>query len=111
MKWYGNSHGMMAIALPGGVFSDYSASVVYEGIFTNPAGEVFAMGSLKLGPDATNVKGIVMPANVDANAVADAIAAGELEAADVAAGSFQLPRLWQQLNLNTMVEVPIHGSH
>ena len=91
LKWYGNSHGMMAIALPGGVFSDYSASVVYEGIFTNPAGEVFAMGSLKLGPDATNVKGIVMPANVDANAVADAIAAGELEAADVAAGSFQLP--------------------
>ena len=91
LKWYGNSHGMMAIALPGGVFSDYSASVTYEGIFTNPAGEVFAMGSLKLGPDATNVKGIVMPANVDANAVADAIAAGELEAADVAAGSFQLP--------------------
>jgi hypothetical protein len=91
LAWYGNSHGMMAIALPGGVFSDYSASVVYEGIFTNPAGEVFAMGSLKLGPDATNVKGIVMPANVDANAVADAIAAGELEAADVAAGSFQLP--------------------
>ena len=33
----------------------------------------------------------LMPANVDANAVADAIAAGELEAADVAAGSFQLP--------------------
>ena len=82
---------LMAIALPGGVFSDYSASVVYEGIFTNPAGEVFAMGSLTLGPDATNVKGIIMPANVDANAVADAIAAGELEAADVAAGSFQLP--------------------
>ena len=91
LKWYGNSHGMMAIALPGGVFSDYSASVTYEGIFTNPAGEVFAMGSLTLGPDATNVKGIIMPANVDANAVADAIAAGELEAADVAAGSFQLP--------------------
>ena len=91
LKWYGNANGMLAIALPGGVFSDYSASVVYEGIFTNPAGEVFAMGSLKLGPDATNVKGIVMPANVDANAVADAIAAGELEAADVAAGSFQLP--------------------
>ena len=91
LKWYGNANGMLAIALPGGVFSDYSASVTYEGIFTNPAGEVFAMGSLKLGPDATNVKGIVMPANVDANAVADAIAAGELEAADVAAGSFQLP--------------------
>ena len=91
LTWYGNANGMLAIALPGGVFSDYSASVVYEGIFTNPAGEVFAMGSLKLGPDATNVKGIVMPANVDANAVADAIAAGELEAADVAAGSFQLP--------------------
>lgn len=91
LKWYGNANGMLAIALPGGVFSDYSASVVYEGIFTNPAGEVFAMGSLKLGSDATNVKGIVMPANVDANAVADAIAAGELEAADVAAGSFQLP--------------------
>jgi hypothetical protein len=91
LKWYGNANGMLAIALPGGVFSDYSASVVYEGIFTNPAGEVFAMGSLKLGPDATNVKGIVMPGNVDANAVADAIAAGELEAADVAAGSFQLP--------------------
>lgn len=91
LKWYGNANGMLAIALPGGVFSDYSASVVYEGIFTNPAGEVFAMGSLTLGPDATNVKGIIMPANVDANAVADAIAAGELEAADVAAGSFQLP--------------------
>lgn len=91
LKWYGNANGMLAIALPGGVFSDYSASVVYEGIFTNPAGEVFAMGSLTLGSDATNVKGIVMPGGVDANAVADAIAAGELEAADVAAGSFQLP--------------------
>lgn len=91
LAWYGNANGMLAIALPGGVFSDYSASVVYEGIFTNPAGEVFAMGSLTLGSDATNVKGIVMPGGVDANAVADAIAAGELEAADVAAGSFQLP--------------------
>ena len=79
------------IIFPGFTPADYSAELAYSGIFTDASEKVFAVGSLTLGADAQEVKAIVMDAAVDANAVADAIAAGELEAIDVAAGSIQVP--------------------
>lgn len=79
------------IIFPGFTPADYSAELAYSGIFTDASEKVFAVGSLTLGADAQEVKAIVMDAAVDANAVADAIAAGELEAIDVAAGPIQVP--------------------
>ena len=91
LKYYGNTHGMFAIALPGHSLKDFSADVTYLGIFTNPAGEAFASCDLALGADATNVKAVVIEQDADDNAVADAIAAGELEAVDVEEGTIQVP--------------------
>lgn len=79
------------IIFPGFTPSDFSSAVTYNGIFTNADNEVFAVGDLTLGPDAETVKAIVMSADDDAAAVADAIAAGELEAFDVKAGRIEVP--------------------
>lgn len=83
--------GVFTIALPGASIADLSAELTYAGIYTDATDQVFAVGNLTLGKDAENVKAIVMPADADANAVADAIAAGQLEAIDVVAGSIQVP--------------------
>ena len=86
-----NDHGMFSVLLPGYVKADYSAAVAYAGIFTDKEETVYAVADLELGPDATDVKAVVMPQDVDAAAAADAIAAGELEATDVQAGRIQVP--------------------
>ena len=91
LKYYGNTHKEFAIALPGHSLKDLTAELTFKGIFTNAAGEVFANCDLTLGADATNVKAIVMEQDVDDEAVADAIAAGELEAMDVTAGNINVP--------------------
>ena len=52
---------------------------------------MFAVGNLTLGADAETVKAIVMSADDDAEAVADAIAAGDLEAYNVKAGRIEVP--------------------
>ena len=87
---YANSNGLFAIALPGYAIADYASSVEYAGIFTNVANEVFVVANVTLGPDAETAKAVVVGADVDAGAVADAIAAGDLEAVDVKAGENQI---------------------
>ena len=80
------------IYLDGYVRADYSiTSLTYTGIFTDAQQNVFAVGALELGADASNVKAVVVSADADADAVADAIAAGELEAVDVEAGNINVP--------------------
>lgn len=86
-----NTNGMFRIVLPGFAAKDYSAEVEYSGIFTNAAGEPSVVASLTLGNDATNVKAVVVKADANANAVADAIVAGEIEAETVEAGNITLP--------------------
>lgn len=86
-----NGNGLFAIALPGAVIGDFSLTADYTGIFTNPKGQVFAVAEVKLGDDATNSKAVVMSADVDASAVADAIAAGELEGIEVVDGTNNVP--------------------
>lgn len=70
---------------------DYSATLAYKGVLTGDDSQVFASAELELGVDAQDVRAIVMTQDADASAVADAIAAGELEAIDVQAGRIDVP--------------------
>ena len=89
--WDKSGSQQISILFPGYVKADYSSALEYAGLFTKPDGSMFAVGNLTLGADAAEVKAIVMPADADAAAVADAIAAGELEAFDVEAGRIEVP--------------------
>lgn len=101
------TEGMIDIIFPGYVPSDYSVDLSYSGIFTTPDGTVHAVGNLNLGSDATDVKAIVMPLDVDAAAVADAIAAGELEAMKVEAGRIEVPFNAEELGGNNFQIVAV----
>ena len=79
------------ILFPGFTPADYSAEMVYSGIFTDAAGSVFAVANLTLGADAETVKAVVVEGTADAAAVADAIASGDLEATDVKGGRIEVP--------------------
>lgn len=87
---YTQKDGIVTIDFPGYTPKDFTAELTYAGIFTDVSSQVYAVGNLTLGADATDVKAIVMPADVDAGAVADAIAAGELEATPVAGGRIEV---------------------
>lgn len=89
--YYANGKGLLTIALPGSVIGDFSLTADYTGVFTDKQGQVFAVAEVKLGDDATNTKAVVMSADVDAGAVADAIAAGELEGIEVVDGANNVP--------------------
>ena len=78
--------GIILITFPGFQPKDYTATLAAQGVFTDLAGNVFAQAIAELGADATNVKAVVIEADADPEAVADAIVAGELEAYDVEAG-------------------------
>jgi len=83
--------GIFIITFPGYAPKDYSAAFACTGVFTNLSGEVFAEGVLELGADAQDVRALVVSADADAEAVADAIAAGDVEAIPVAAGNIYVP--------------------
>ena len=88
---YANTNGLFAVALPGATIGDFSIEATFTGIFTNPADNVFAVTEVKLGDDAVNTKAVVMEADADASAVADAIAEGELEAIEIVDGANNVP--------------------
>ena len=75
--------GVVMITFPDYVPKDYTMTLNYEGVFTNPDGVTSAVASIELGEDATNVVAVVVSADDDASAVADAIAAGDLEGTEV----------------------------
>lgn len=83
--------GILIITFPGYEPKDYTAAFACTGVFTDLAGSVFAEGVLELGADAKDVRAVVVSADDDADAVADAIAAGELEATPVEAGHIYVP--------------------
>lgn len=90
--WFmSNTNGLFAVALPGSVIADYSAEVSYNGIYTNAAGEVFAIGNFVLGADANTVKAVVVEGKADANEVAAAIVSGALEATNVETENTAIP--------------------
>lgn len=111
--YYANSDGTFSILLPGYVKKDYSASVDYTGIFTTKDATVYASAQLTLGADVTDAQAIVMPLAADAAAVADAIAAGELEAMKVEAGRIEVPFNAEELggnNFQIIVAVLADGA-
>lgn len=83
--------GAVVITFPGYTPMDYSAELAASGIFTDLAGNVFAQAIVALGADATIVKAVVVDADADPEAVADAIVAGELETTDVEDGVINVP--------------------
>ena len=111
--WDKTTANTISVLFPGFVKADYSAAMTYAGIFTTPDGTTHAVADLTLGADATDVKAIVMPADADAAAVADAIAAGELEAMDVQAGRIEVPFNAEELggsNFNIIAVVMADGK-
>lgn len=105
--WNQTQETTISILFPGYVKADYSSALEYAGLFTKPDGSIFAVGNLALGADAAEVKAIVMPADADAAAVADAIAAGELEATDVEAGRIEVPFNAEELGGNNFQIVAV----
>ena len=89
--WNQTKETTISILFPGYRKRDYSSSVEFEGTFKAENGTTYAVGNLILGGDATDVKAVVMPADADAKAVADAIAAGEVLAIDVSSGRIEVP--------------------
>ena len=111
--WDKTTANTISVLFPGFVKADYSAAMTYAGIFTTPDGTTHAVADLTLGADATDVKAIVMPADADAAAVADAIAAGELEAMDVQTGRIEVPFNAEELggsNFNIIAVVLVDGA-
>ena len=89
--WDQTKETTISILFPGYRKRDYSSSVEFEGTFKAENGTTYAVGNLTLGGDATDVKAVVMPADADAKAVADAIAAGEVLTTDVSSGRIEVP--------------------
>lgn len=85
------SDDVIVITFPGYAPKDYSAAFACTGVFTDLSGSVFAEGILELGADAQDVRAVVVSADADADAVADAIAAGDLETTAVTAGNIYVP--------------------
>lgn len=85
------SDDVILITFPGYAPKDYSAAFACAGVFTDLSGSVFAEGVLELGADAQDVRAVVVSADADADAVADAIAAGDLETTAVTAGNIYVP--------------------
>ena len=78
---------LVGIVFPGVKVYNYNAKIEYAGLFTNTANVVYALADYELtGADAKNAstyKVAVISQNDDAEAVADAIAAGDYPAADL----------------------------
>ena len=85
MRCYG--YGVETIQLDGFYIPDYSVDAEYLGIFTSPEQKPFAQINVKsIGVDAEKAVALIVTAEDDAAAVADALAAGEVTGTDVVAG-------------------------
>lgn len=67
------------IYIDGYVRADYSLSMVYAGIFTDVAGMPYAVAQVAAGPDVAEISSVIVEADADASAVADAMVAGDIE--------------------------------
>lgn len=79
------------VQLDGFYIPDYSINAVFEGTLTDATQSTFALLNVaSLGVDVESVKALVVTKDDDAAAVADAIAAGEVEAVDLVVGNNKL---------------------
>ena len=77
--------------IDGIVRADYTSELAYAGVFTDVAGNTFAVGNLTAGADVKTAKALVVSTSDDMSAVADAIAAGDVETTDVEPGTIYVP--------------------
>lgn len=84
-------YGAEYIQLDGFYIPDYSINMDYMGILTDKNQTPYAQIMVDFGVDAKTVKGFVCEKEADADAVADAIAAGEVDAVDLVKGLNNLP--------------------
>ena len=80
---------VVVIDFPGYNPKDLSADIEYLGVLTDAEGAANAAVNLAFGADVTDARAIVVSDDVDDEAVADAIAAGEIEAVQVADGGYK----------------------
>lgn len=85
------SDGIVVITFPGFTPKDYSVEMTVSGIYTDLEGSAFAAVESTLGADATNVKAVVVSATDDANAIAESIAAGTMDATEIGGGTTYVP--------------------
>ena len=70
---------------------DYSAVPTYQGILTDKNGTPHAQVGVVFGPDVQKALAYVVEADADANAVADALASGEVEGIELVDGLNNIP--------------------
>lgn len=81
----------IVITFPGYAPKDMSAEMNYLGVLTDPSGVASAAINLTFGSDVQDARAVVVGADADPEAVADAIAAGEIEATPVTSGANYIP--------------------
>jgi len=98
--YYSNNNGLFSVLLPGYVKADYSLAVAYKGLFSNIEGQdsTAVLADVEAGPDFEELKALVWSREDDAAAVADAVAAGELDALTIQPGRIEVPFDTEELN-------------
>ena len=90
--YYGNTDGMLRVAMPGIVLKDYSVGVDYLGRMTDTNDKDNAVFNLTFGADVTTVKYALVKEGVDLNETASGIIDGSVEATEIAeAGRVEVP--------------------
>ena len=80
-----------SVQVAGYYVPDYTITAEYDGMFINKQGETFVQFTTEHGVDAKNVKAYIVGKKDDSYAVADALAAGEIEGYDVEEGVNRIP--------------------
>ena len=83
--------GVVVIDFPGYNPKDLSADMVYFGVLTDVNEGANAAVNVTLGIDVEDARAVVVSADADADAVVDAIVAGEVEAYPVTGGTNYVP--------------------
>lgn len=83
--YYGNTNGMLAVALPGYVIADYTVTGAYSGRFTDASENDFAQFTLTLAEDVAAVKYALIPATGNVDATVQGIIDGSIESGEATA--------------------------
>lgn len=90
--YYGNTDGMLRVAMPGIVLKDYSVGVDYLGRLTDTNDKDNAVFNLTFGADVTTVKYALVKEGTDLDATASGIIDGSVEATEISeAGRVEVP--------------------
>lgn len=90
--YYGNTDGMLRVAMPGVVLKDYNVGVEYLGRMTDTNDKDNAVFNLTFGADVTTVKYALVKEGEDLDKTASGIIDGSVEATEISeAGRVEVP--------------------